>query len=56
MIQRSLVEFDLDVVTAQFDNPSGIPVFPALDAGGLYVLTGRGPVRPLDNVGRVKRG
>jgi hypothetical protein len=28
MIQRSLVEFDLGVVTAQFDNPSGIPVFP----------------------------
>jgi hypothetical protein len=37
IIQRSQVEFDLDVVTAQFDNPS-IPVFLALHAGGLYVL------------------
>jgi hypothetical protein len=37
MIQCSLVELDLNVVTAYFDNPSGVPVFSALDAGGLYV-------------------
>ena len=38
MIQRSLTEFDLNVVTAQFDNLSFVPVFSALDADGLYVL------------------
>jgi hypothetical protein len=39
MIEGSLVEFDLDVVTAQFNKPSRVPVFSALDAGGLYVLS-----------------
>jgi hypothetical protein len=37
MIQRSLVELELNGVTAYFDIPSGVPVFSSLDAGGLYV-------------------
>ena len=38
MIPRFLVEFDLDVVTAELNDPSGSPVFSAPDASGLYVL------------------
>jgi hypothetical protein len=38
MIQRSLVEFDLDVVTAQSDTPSGVPVLLALGVSGRNVL------------------
>jgi hypothetical protein len=39
MVEGSLVEFDLDVVTAQFDDPSRVPVLSALDASGLDVLS-----------------
>jgi hypothetical protein len=38
MIPRFLVEFDLDVVTAELNNPSAVPVFSALDASSLCVL------------------
>jgi len=49
MIHHALVEFDLDMVTAQFDGPSGIPILPALDTAE------SGPVQLLDRVGRARR-